>query len=93
MYPIIERLASDTGITIDDANYIFTIISGDLVTKIPPLKQVIEDIFENAEPDQLKEHINKMIILLQRDGMEAYKTWSMPQAVRRIRQSGNNQIL
>jgi hypothetical protein len=93
MYPIIERLVSDTGITVDDANYIFTAISGDLITKIPPLKQVIEDVFANAEPDKLKEHINKMIVLLQQQGMEAYKTWSMPQPVGRIRQSGNNQIL
>lgn len=93
MYQIIEQLASDTGVTIDDADYIFSVIAGHMINKIPELRQVIEDIFTNADADKLKEHVNKMIILLQQQHMDKFKTWSTPQLTHQIRQTGNDQIL
>jgi hypothetical protein len=74
MYQIIEQLASDAGITIDDAAYIFTVISDHMINKIPELRQVIEDIFTNADADKLKEHVSKMIILLQQQYINKFKT-------------------
>lgn len=93
MYQIIEQLAADTGITIDDADYIFTAISGYMINKIPELKQIIEDIFTNADADQLKGHITKMITLLQEENMEQFKTWSTPLHTYPIRETGTDHIL
>ena len=76
---LIEQLASDKGINLKDANYIFTFITGHLADKIPALNQVIEDVFENAEPDELREHINKAIELLQQQQWkEKFKNYQMP---------------
>ena len=92
MYQIIEQLASDTGVTIDDATYIFTVISEQMISKIPELKQVIDDIFTNADADKLKEHVSKMIVLLQQQYINKFKAWSTPQATHQIRETGNDQI-
>ena len=76
---LIEQLASDKGINVKDADYIFTLITGHLANKIPAFNQVIEDVFENAEPNELKEHINKAIELLQRQHWkEKFKDYLMP---------------
>ena len=76
---LIEQLASEKGINVKDANYIFTFITGYLANKIPALNQVIEDVFENAEPNELKEHINKAIELLQQQQWkEKFKGYHMP---------------
>ena len=93
MYPIIERLASERGIAPDDVNYIFSGIFDHLVSIVPELKQVIEDVFENAGEEDLKVHINKMIILLQRQDLDIFKTWSMPQPIGSIKQPGCDTIL
>ena len=93
MYQIVEQLANDTGITPDDANYIFTAIAGHLVGKIPALKQVVEDVFANADSEKLKEHINKLVVLLQQEGMDKFKTWQMPQQAERTWQVKSEEIL
>jgi hypothetical protein len=93
MYPIIEQLANDAGISPDNADYIFTVIASHLVSKIPGLGQIIEDIFTNADAEQLKGHINKMIALLQQQGMEQFKTWTTPRATYSIRETGTDHIL
>ena len=73
MQQIIELLASDTGIAFDEANYIFIAITNQLVNKIPALQQVIEDVFANADPEKLREHINKLVVLLQQQGIDKFK--------------------
>ena len=93
MQQIIEQLANDTGIACDEANYIFIAITSHLVYKIPALQQVIEDVFANVDPEKLREHINKLAILLQKQGMDKFKTWQMPQQAESSRQSGSDQIL
>jgi hypothetical protein len=88
MNPIIEKIALDKKITYDDAVYILNEISGHLVRKVPALQQVIEDIFDNVEPDLLNEHLNKMISLLQQQNIESFKNWRMPPLTTTIRSSG-----
>ena len=92
MCRIIDQLAVESGVSPDDANYVFTVISDHLVNRIPALKQVMEDVFADAGDDKLREHINTMIILLQQHSIEEYKTWQMPlQSI--IRESGSELIL
>lgn len=89
MCQLIEKLAHDKGINVDDANYIYTFISGYLVNKIPALSQIIEDIFENAEADKLKEHISKAIELMQRQQWkEKFKDYMMPPQIPSSSNSG-----
>ncbi|MBC7935069.1 MAG: hypothetical protein H7Y86_06890 [Rhizobacter sp.] len=63
MCQLIEKIATDKGINVEDANYIFTFISDHLLSKIPALSRVIEDVFENADESILLEHVDKAIHL------------------------------
>lgn len=93
MCQLIEQLASDSSINVNDANYIFTFISGYLVKKVPVLKQIIEDVFSEAADDKLNDHINKMMLLLQEQQCrEKFRTWQMPVQFT-IKQSGSEHIL
>ena len=79
MCQLIEQIASDKGINVDDANYIFIFISAHLLSKIPALSQVIEDVFENANEGILQEHINNAIQLIQQQQWkEKFKDCLMP---------------
>ena len=93
MYQIVEQLADETGISPDDADYIFSAIAGRLVGKIPALKQVIEDVFANADTEKLKEHLNKLVVLLQQEGMDKFKSWQMPRQEERTWQVKTDEIL
>jgi uncharacterized protein YbcC (UPF0753/DUF2309 family) len=93
MLQVIEQLAHKTGIPIEDTDFFFTAISSELVSKIPALQQVIQDIFENAESEKLKEHINEMIILLlEQQFMEKFGEWKIPHQTEIIHFRGNAPI-
>lgn len=93
MCQLIEQLASDKGISVDDANYIFIFISGHLLSKIPALSQVFEDVFENAEADKLQEHINKAIRLIQQQQWEdKFKDCIMPPQAHSHHQIGGGEL-
>jgi len=90
MQQLIKEIANDTGITVDDVNYIFIAISGHLLSKIPALQQVVEDVFENAEDDTLKEHLTKLIINLQeQQRKEVFGNWKIPQRREVMHREGN----
>ena len=90
MCQLIEQLASDKGINVDDANYVFTFISSYLINKIPALSQVIEDVFENVEAHKLKEDINKAIELIQQQQWkEKFKHYMIPPYNYTILQTGD----
>ena len=79
MQQIIEQLASDAGIGYDQAKCIFMAISGLLMSRVPALKIVIEDIIENVDDNTIKEHIKKMIMQLQeQQGKESFADWMIP---------------
>jgi hypothetical protein len=80
MQQIIEQLASDAGIGLDEAKCFFTAISGLIVARVPSLKIIIDDVATQAEDCVLKEHINRLIILLQeQQSRELFGNWIIPQ--------------
>ncbi len=80
MQQLIEQLAKDTGVTVNEINYIFIAFSGQLVTEIPALQQVIGDVFDIVEDATLKAHIHKLILHLQEQQFkETFGAWIMPQ--------------
>jgi hypothetical protein len=86
---LIEKIAADKGINVADANYIFTFISGHLVSKIPALSQVIEDVFENVETDKLQEDIHKAAeAIQQQQWREKFKNFQIPPETYVIHQTG-----
>ena len=92
MNSMIEQIAKDKDLAIGDVKDIFEKFSMQLSGRIPELKQVIEDVVTNEEADKLKEHINKMVILLQQRLRSEFKTWSMPEQNFFIRWSGNGAL-
>jgi hypothetical protein len=79
MQQILEQLACDNGISIEDAANLFTAFTGVITDKLPQLKQLIDDVFENADADILEQHINRAVDLFQQREMEKYKSWIIPQ--------------
>ena len=65
MCQVIEQFAFEKGINSNDANLIFLFFSQYLATKIPELRPVIEDVFDNADPQKLQKDICKAIHSLQ----------------------------
>ena len=65
MCQIIEQVSSDMGIAVEDATRIFSLFSAFLVSKIPELRQVVNDVFEDVEADILSQHIKKLVSLLE----------------------------
>ena len=92
MCRLIDRLASEKGLLREDANCVFAFVTEHLINKVPALKQIIEDVFEESEDDKIKADIEKMITPLQQKHMERFKTWQMPDAAF-IRQTGCQYIL
>jgi hypothetical protein len=82
MVQIIQQLSLETGITVDDINNITIAILNLLASKVPAIKQVVEDVFDNVEPDELKRDINKLILMLQEQQCkETFGNWIMPQRI------------
>ena len=78
MYPVIEQIAQDTGMSLEEAGYAFKMFTGELLNKVPQLEQVVEDVFADVETEKLNEHIRKVIVQLQKD-LAGFKTWTMPE--------------
>jgi hypothetical protein len=77
MCQLAEQLAGETGINVNDVNYIFTVISEHLSNKIPALSQVMDAVFENENTDKLQEHLNNAIKLIQQQQwQEKFKDWT-----------------
>lgn len=93
MQQLIEQLANDAGTTVEEANIIFTAISSLLISKIPHLAQIIEDVFENVEADKLKTHLRKLIINLEEQQCkETFGDWMLPQRVETTHMEQGNEL-
>lgn len=93
MNSIIEQMAIDKGIAIDEVTDIFTRFSSLLAGRLPELKQVIEDVVKDEKyPDKFKEHISKMTTLLEEKKEEVFKTWSMPHQSFIFRHNANGML-
>jgi hypothetical protein len=93
MCQIIEQVSSDMGIAVEDATRIFSLFSAFLVSKIPELRQVVNDVFEDVEADILSQHIKKLVSLLEKQSMGNFNTWTMPEQPESVRKSFNDLIL
>lgn len=89
MNEIFEKVAMEKGLTTDEVIDIFSIFTMFILSKVPQLKYVIEDISINADPDKLKEHINNMIAVFQMHNEDVFKTWTMPESSYIFRQNEN----
>jgi len=92
MCKMIDRLASEKGLVREDANVVFSFVVERIISKAPGLKQMIEDIFEEAAADELKAETRKMKMSIQQQNLESLKTWRMPEPGF-IRRSGCQYIL
>ena len=93
MCQIIEQVSSDMGIAVEDATRIFSLFSAFLVSKIPELRQVVNDVFEDVEADILSQHIKKLVNLLEKQSMGNFNTWTMPEQPESVRKSFSDLIL
>jgi len=93
MCQIIEQVSSDMGIAVEDATRIFSLFSAFLVSKIPELRQVVNDVFEDVEADILSQHIKKLVSLLEKQSMGNFNTWTMPEQPESVRKSFSDLIL
>jgi len=93
MCQIIEQVSSDMGIAVEDATRIFSLFSAFLVSKIPELRQVVNDVFDDVEADILSQHIKKLVSLLEKQSMGNFNTWTMPEQPESVRKSFNDLIL
>ncbi len=92
MNGILEQIATDKGVDVNDIIDIFTSFSTLIINKIPELKPVIEDVFIIVDPDKLNEHITKMIVLLQEKNISKFKTWTMPKQSYVFKQNENDPL-
>lgn len=79
MCRIVDELAIKNHIPTADANHIFTDITAIVAQKVPELKDVLTDIFEEADETKLKHHIAAMADRIQqRQWQEQFKSCVMP---------------
>jgi hypothetical protein len=92
MNSIAQQIANDKNLTINDVDDILKGFSKLLANRIPELKQVIEDVIADEDSGKLKEHINRMVILLEDKNAEVFKTWTMPEQNYIFRRCGNGPL-
>lgn len=78
MYQVLKQMANDNGLSMEDTNRIFIAFSGIIVNKIPQLRQVINDVFTNADDELLQEHVKRLSALIQQQESEKHKTYHSP---------------
>lgn len=80
MRELIEQLANENNVSVDKVNYIFIAFSCRLTTKIPELKQIVDDVFTNTEDEIPQTHLNKLIIALQeQQRKKTFGKWIIPE--------------
>ena len=85
MHQIIEKIASDSGLSCQPAHCAYTAIISQLLNNVPELESFIDRAFASPEPESLRKEINKLANLLQYRGMEHFKNFSMPENTYRFR--------
>ena len=80
MQELIEQLANENNVGVDKVNHIFIAFSYQLTTKVPELKQIVDDVFANTADEILQTHINKLIIELQeQQRKKTFGKWIIPE--------------
>ncbi|MBI3720138.1 MAG: hypothetical protein HY252_16280 [Sphingobacteriales bacterium] len=78
MHRIIVELAGETGLTENQVEYLFDCFSKELVNKLPQIKQVVQDVFDETEKELLDEHLQRLVSLLQQKQLTSFTNWNMP---------------
>lgn len=79
MHQLIDQFATKNNISTKDAERIFSFIEECLIKKIPQLKRLIEDIFDNAGDQFLKQHLEEAIREIERQlWKEKFKDYQLP---------------
>ncbi len=78
MQQVLEQIALNNGISSEDAGNLFAAFTSVITDKLPQLKQLIDDVIENADADLLQQHINRTVTQFQLQESDKYKTWIMP---------------
>ncbi len=93
MCQLIEKAASDAGISIEGANTVFTVFTSHLIGKVPELSQLINDVFADIDAELLQEHISRAASLIQQHEADKYKSWHIPpQQFSITRSSGKGEL-
>ncbi len=93
MCQVIEKAASDAGISIEGANALFVVFIGQVIGKVPELSQLIDDVFAETEEELLRQHVNRAASLIQQHAADSYKAWNLPiEQVRKFRQTGKGEL-
>ena len=79
MQQALEQLVYENVISIEDARSLFASFTSAITDKLPQLKQLIADVFENADADILEQHINRAVDLFQQKKIGKNKLWILPQ--------------
>jgi hypothetical protein len=85
MYKINEKIACDNGLSSEQAECAYKAIVSHLLNKVPELENIIDTVFTDTEPENLRKEINKLINLLQYRVMEHLKNIPMPELTYRFR--------
>lgn len=74
MCQLIEKAASDAGISIKGANGLFLVFTSHIISKVPELGQLIDDVFADIDTELLQQHINRAASLIQQHEADKYKS-------------------
>ena len=93
MCQLIEKAASDAGISIEGANTIFTVFTRHLIGKVAELSQLINDVFADIYAELMQEQISSAASIIQEHEGDKYKSWHIPpQQFSIIRSSGKGEL-
>lgn len=84
MYAIVEKMTEELGLTLEQTEGVFTAVINQLLTKVPELARLIDNVFTEAESEKLNYEVNKVIFLFQQRKMKAFVGWTMPQETKQI---------
>ncbi|HQW82875.1 MAG TPA: hypothetical protein PK987_00355 [Ferruginibacter sp.] len=95
MYQDLKQFANNNGLSIADTSLIFSELSGIIISKIPQLRQVINDVITNADDELLQEHVIRLSVLIQQQESDRHKllqSHSQKNSVQRIRYSERGEL-
>ncbi len=78
MCQLIEKAASDAGISIEGTNTIFTVFASNLLGKAPELSELTNDVFADIDAELLQKHISRAASLILEHEADKYKSWHVP---------------
>ena len=92
MYSIINKMAEEIDLSMEQADYAFSAVITQLLNKVPQLEQLIDSVFSDADSEKISHEVDKVMFLFQQQKNKNFIGWSMPELTMRI-QDVKNDIL